>query len=135
MKRYKAYTDGSYRNDKATWGFVVTDGRKALVTDSGMVTKVDATTNGRQVVGELAAVMRVVLWAKRNNAKVLIYHDYKGISKWCTGEWKAKKPVTQKYVQFMRKHKDYVVGFVKVKGHSGDRFNNMADNLAGSVAV
>lgn len=135
MKRYKVYVDGSYRNNTATWGFVVVDGNRSVDRDAGSVEKIDAATNGRQVVGELAAAMRAVLWAKRNNARIVIYYDYMGVEKWATGDWKAKKPVTRKYAEFMRKHQQNIVGFCKVRAHSGDRWNKVADNLAGSVAV
>ncbi|MWK60533.1 hypothetical protein GO594_31675, partial [Pseudomonas otitidis] len=60
-----------------------------------------------------------------------IYHDYEGIAKWCTGEWKAKKTGTQEYKNFFDSLKGKLnVEFIKVKGHSGDEFNDLADRLA-----
>ena len=62
---------------------------------------------------------------------ITIYHDYEGIAKWCTGEWKTKKVWTKKYKAFYDEiSKDLEVEFIKVRGHSGDRFNEMADKLA-----
>ena len=60
-----------------------------------------------------------------------IFHDYEGIAKWCTGEWQTKKEGTQSYKAFYEQAKGKVdIRFVKVKGHSGDTYNDLADQLA-----
>ena len=60
-----------------------------------------------------------------------IYHDYEGISKWCLGLWKANKPGTIKYREYYLSIKDKLkVNFIKVKGHSNDKYNDLADELA-----
>lgn len=62
---------------------------------------------------------------------VTIYHDYEGIAKWCTGEWQAKKAGTRAYKDFYDQAKEKVeIHFIKVKGHSGDQYNDLADQLA-----
>ena len=54
-----------------------------------------------------------------------------GIAKWCTGEWNATKEGTIAYKKFYNKAKKHVnITFCKVKGHSGDKYNDMADALA-----
>ena len=59
------------------------------------------------------------------------YHDYEGISKWCEGQWEAKKEGTRAYREFYRQASEKVkITFRKVKGHSGDRWNDLADRLA-----
>ena len=61
-------------------------------------------------------------------------YDYEGIAKWCTGEWKTKKEGTAAYKRFYDGIKDRLqVRFVKVKGHSNDEYNDMADMLAKSA--
>ena len=66
--------------------------------------------------------------------KLDLYHDYEGIAKWCTGEWKATKPVTKRYKEFYDSIKNKLdVRFIKVKGHSGDKYNDRADALAKSA--
>lgn len=66
-----------------------------------------------------------------NIPEITIYHDYEGIAKWCTGAWKATKPGTIAYQAFYRGAvKKVKVHFVKVKGHSNDKYNDMADQLA-----
>ena len=62
---------------------------------------------------------------------ISIYHDYQGIASWCLGEWKTNKAGTVAYKEFYDSIKDRLrVYFVKVKGHSGDTYNDIADNLA-----
>lgn len=62
-----------------------------------------------------------------------INYDYEGIEKWYTGEWSTKKDCTANYAQFMhnmvRKYNLYLV-FNKVKSHSGNKYNELADSLA-----
>ena len=56
---------------------------------------------------------------------------YQGIEKWCTGDWKTTKPGTTKYKEYYDSIKARLdVRFVKVKGHSGDKYNDRADKLA-----
>ena len=60
-----------------------------------------------------------------------IHHDYEGIAKWCTGEWKANKEATKAYRQYyLASSQRLQITFVKVKGHSSDQFNDRADRLA-----
>ena len=86
----------------------------------------------RNVAGEIKASELAMRYALENGYKsISIYHDYQGISSWCMGEWKANKLGTIAYKEFYDSIKDRLrVYFVKVKGHSGDTYNDMADNLA-----
>ena len=60
-----------------------------------------------------------------------IFYDYAGIEKWCSGEWKTNKNGTRKYKEFYDEiSKKVKVHFVKVKGHSNDHYNDLADKLA-----
>lgn len=86
----------------------------------------------RNVAGEIKAAECAMQFCLDHNIKSLdIYHDYEGIAKWCTGEWKASKTGTQLYKQFYNDIKDHIcIRFFKVKGHSGDKYNDLADQLA-----
>ncbi len=86
----------------------------------------------RNVAGEIMGAEFVMRYAIENNLKSIdIYYDYSGIEKWCTLEWKANKPGTIAYRDFYLSIKDKLkVNFIKVKGHSGDKLNDLADKLA-----
>ncbi len=87
----------------------------------------------RNVAGEIRGAEKAMAFALEQGAKVLhIYHDYEGIARWCTGEWQAKKMGTQQYRAFYQnaRKQGLVVQFHKVKGHSGDKYNDLADQLA-----
>ena len=89
----------------------------------------------RNVAGELKGAAVAMRYCYLHGIpRLTIYHDYEGIAKWCTGAWRANKPGTVGYVEFYRKIRPRVnVTFVKVKGHSGDRYNEQADRLARSA--
>ena len=62
---------------------------------------------------------------------MVIYYDYEGIAKWCTGEWKTNKEGTKAYAAFYNSIKDRLnVEFRHVKGHSGDKYNDLVVHLA-----
>ena len=71
---------------------------------------------------------------KEGLEEIIIYHDYEGIAKWCLGEWKTNKEGTKAYKAYYDSIKSQInIKFVKVKGHSGDKYNDMADRLAKSA--
>ena len=89
----------------------------------------------RNVAGEIVAALKAVEWAIKNGyEKVYLYHDYSGTAEWIKGNWEAKKEGVQNYVSIMNRLKEKIdIGFVKVKGHSGDKYNELADKLAGEA--
>lgn len=63
-----------------------------------------------------------------------IYHDYEGIEKLITGEWKCKNELSLRYYKLFNEltyGKSYK--FHKVKAHSGDYYNEMVDKLAKEI--
>ena len=90
----------------------------------------------RNVAGEIKGSEVAIKYAISKGIKAIkIYHDYEGIAKWCTGEWKANKEGTIAYKKFYDSIKEKIhVEFVKVKGHSGDKYNDVADMLAKQAA-
>ena len=128
------YTDGSY-NEKTGMcgaGFVVVINEKPVYEYGfSFEDKYDA----RNVYGETGAVIKAIQWADQNGIKrVRINHDYIGVSKWVTGEWKRKKGVSGKYFdKFCKSTAGIYVSFRWVKGHSGNKWNSMADKLAGNA--
>ena len=125
---YEVYTDGSYYNGQYSYGYAFIRDGEVVFESNGVGEDLEAASM-RNVAGELAAVVHAVEKAKTLNARILIYHDYSGISHWVTGDWQAKNKFTQAYVVFMRAHQG-LYEFRKVAGHSGDRFNDYVDRLA-----
>ncbi len=92
----------------------------------------EALSAMHNVAGEIKGAEAAMRYAiSKGAARLTIYHDYEGIAKWCTGEWRANKEGTKAYQAFYQKAAAVMqIEFVKVKGHSGDAYNDMADELA-----
>ncbi|MFI3207247.1 MAG: ribonuclease H family protein [Clostridia bacterium] len=86
----------------------------------------------RNVAGEIMGAVTVIRYCIENKIEAIeIYYDYEGVAKWAMGEWKANKKGTIAYKNFIAKSREkLLIKFVKVKGHSGDKYNDMADMLA-----
>lgn len=129
----QAYVDGSYDNATLRYSFGC-----VILLPNGNVEELMGIDNdpelrkSRNIAGELSGAMFAIEWAaKRGYKKIVIYHDYFGISKWISGEWKAKSAVAKKYLDFVRSQKDTIeVLFEKVVAHSGNLYNERADRLA-----
>lgn len=127
------YVDGSY--DKETewyaYGMVVlkADGTYEEYSDKFNDEELKSMWN---VAGEIMGACAAMQYAMDYEIpKITIFHDYEGISKWPLGEWKAKKEGTRAYINFYNEaSKKCDIKFKKVTGHSGDKYNDMADKLA-----
>ena len=86
----------------------------------------------RNVAGELFAAAVSIKWAVENKYKsITLHHDYSDIAYWAKGQWKRKQEGTINYKKFIDEISEKInIYFVKVKGHSGDIYNDMADKLA-----
>ena len=86
----------------------------------------------RNVAGEIEGAMAAMNIALKRNIHILYLHyDYMGIEKWANGEWKANKVGTKKYAEYYNSIKDKLkVIFIKVKAHSGNKYNEEVDALA-----
>lgn len=86
----------------------------------------------RNVAGEIMGAILVIKYCIENEIPAVeIYHDYEGVAKWADGLWKANKQGTKDYAEFCRSARELIkISFVKVKGHSGDKYNDEADILA-----
>ncbi len=127
-----AYVDGSYNSETQafSYGMVLFYNEEELHLSEKFCDSDLAEMHN--VAGEIKGSEAAMKYCINNNiSSITIYHDYEGIAKWCTGEWKAKKAGTIAYVNFYKKVSSKVyVRFVKVKGHSGDKYNELADKLA-----
>jgi Ribonuclease HI len=132
VEKITAYVDGSYNvaTKEYSYGAVIFVGDKKECFSEKFNDPELATM--RNVAGELEGSMKAMRYAVEAGAKELdIFYDYEGIEKWCTGAWKTNKDGTKAYKAFYEKISQKVkVNFHKVKGHSGDRYNDEADVLA-----
>lgn len=132
-----AYVDGSFNSEKKIYG-----SGAVMLFDGKVIHKMKKSGDNkellsmRNVSGEIVASVMAMRYAVENNYdKLTIFHDYEGVAKWCTGEWKAEKEGTKKYKTFFDSAKDRLdVSFVKVAAHTGVEFNEMADVLAKEAA-
>jgi ribonuclease HI len=75
------------------------------------------------------AAINALEWCIRHNiSDVCIYHDYEGVSRWYLNEWEANSQIARFYIKKRdQAFKALNVSFVKVKGHSNNEYNDMAD--------
>ena len=145
MVKLDIYTDGACSGNPGVggWAFViVSQGKKKLFSSGGEL----RTTNNRM---ELTAVVKSLqclgyIFFKRN-LDITIYSDSAycvnainqgWINFWKQNEWKTKAGEDVKNSDLWKKldkllHDNYLnVVFCKVKGHSGVRYNELADEEA-----
>lgn len=127
-----AYCDGSFNieDGRFSYGAVIFwNDKKYTFSESffdGELSKM------RNVAGEIKGAEKVFSFCLENGIKsVELFYDYEGIEKWCTGKWKRNKEGTILFHNnFVEISKLLNVKFTKVKGHSGDKYNDEADSLA-----
>lgn len=132
-----AYVDGSFRESTGKFSYGVVffaDDEEGTLREHHFSRSFSdpELLEMRNVSGEIMGAAQAMKTAAAMGLKELtIYHDYEGIAKWCQGLWKANKPWVKKYKAFYDEmSKVLKINFIKVKGHSGDRYNEIADELA-----
>ena len=132
---YAAYVDGSFLESISMTKFgagvvILKDGE--IVDEISEVGEDAELAVMRNVAGEILASELAMRWALGNDVKEMtIFHDYEGIAAWATGKWKTNKAGTIAYKAFAESIREQLkVTFRKVKGHSGDPMNDLADQLA-----
>jgi len=125
----KAFIDGSFKQpNKIGAGIVIIDNEN-IYQFYKFTTKYP---KHRNVTGEILAALLVFEYAKNEKIKKIeIFYDYNGIKMWATGEWKAKTELTKKYKKLYDYYSKFIeINFSKVKAHTGNTYNELADKLA-----
>ena len=127
------YVDGSFAVDKGnySYGLVAVKDGKIIYKDKGKGFDKEAVSL-RNVSGEVLGAKMAVEYAIENGFKeITIAYDYQGVESWALGTWKRNNRITVEYNEFMQsKMKEVKIRFKKIKGHSGHKYNDLADKLA-----
>ena len=135
--KIKIYTDGacSGNQGKGGWAAIILDDNENQTKISGSENR---TTNNRMEL--MAAIM--ALKKIKKESEILIYTDSKyvkdgiteWIKKWKLNNWRSsnKKPVKNKDLWIIldnscQKHK---ISWKWVKGHAGNKYNDLVDKMA-----
>lgn len=119
-----AYIDGScMRDEKASTGVVLLFG--SLVHNEDYLAH-------RNIAGELSSAIEAMNAAYNAGFKrVTIFYDYQGIEEIALGRWNAKSSLMKKYKETYDIFSKLIeIEFVKIKGHNGDKGNELADEVA-----
>ena len=125
----KIYNDGScLKNPDGPGGWAVCileNGKEFYLVGSD-----NCTTNNKM---EMTAVIEGISCIKKNQ-ECIIYTDSKLVINCATGSWKRKANLDlwQKYDHVSKNKK---IKFEWVKGHSGNKYNEIVDKLAYQEAV
>lgn len=127
------YVDGSFSLEKSnySYGLIAINNGEIIHEDCGAGEDEDAISL-RNVSGEVLGSLKAVEFTIENGfEEVTIVYDYQGIESWALGTWKRNKVLTQNYHNVMQENmKKIKIRFLKVKGHSGDKYNDRVDKLA-----
>lgn len=127
------YVDGSYNvsSNRYSYGLVVVL-NDTIEYIEGKSFESHGQNSIRQIAGELKAAVQGVQYALDNNQnKVVIFHDYIGICNHATGEWDRKDESSKNYYEKMQWYMNQGIEiiFVKVDSHTGDFYNELADEV------
>ena len=134
--KFKIYTDGACSGNpgKGGWAAVILDGRN----QSNISGSENKTTNNRmELTAPIMALKKIKI-----RSEITIYTDSRyvkdgiteWIKKWKLNNWKSsnKRPVKNKdlWVKLDNSCRNHNISWKWVKAHAGNKFNNLADELA-----
>lgn len=126
------YIDGSYNvktNEYSFGGVLLLNG---CCYSFKKKYSADEFSQFRNVSGEIKGSAYVINYAINKGYKEInLYYDYQGIENWYIGKWNANNELTIKYKEFANDAKNKIkVNFHKIKSHTNNLYNDMADRLA-----
>lgn len=133
-----AYVGGSWNNEIKLYSYGC-----VIIQPNGEVFQTNSVDNNpeavlsKNIAGELEGTMYSIKWAIDNGYNsILIRHNLEHTSSFANGKYKPKINIAKEYVDFINeKSKIININFEKVKGHSGDKYNNLADKLAKDALI
>lgn len=127
-----AYVDGSYNisTGEFSYGGILIDHNSEITFNKAIYD--ENLKNQRNVAGEVYGSMEAINKAiELNKSKIYIHFDYMGIKAWALGEWKTNIQLTKDYKKFIDEKSSLIeIEFIKVKAHSNNKYNDIADRLA-----
>lgn len=126
-----SYVDGSYNEKLKAYGYGVVFFYKDFICTFSEPF-IDKYSEHRNVAGEVQGALKAMEFAIANHCKSLdLYYDYTGIYHWAVGDWKRNNDFTKSYYKKAQEYfKKLEVTFYKVEAHSGNKYNEKADQLA-----
>ena len=135
--KYKIYTDGACSGNpgKGGWAAIILSEKSSQSSISG--SSKNTTNNRMELMAPIMALKKI-----KEKSEIIIYTDSKyvkdgitdWIKKWKLNNWKSanKKPVKNKdlWVKLDNSCQKHKVTWKWVKAHAGNKYNNLADELA-----
>lgn len=128
------YVDGSYNINTEDFGYGVVILNNNIIVHAEYGSGHEEEDNQRQVNGELMAAIKGLKFSVDHGYdKVVIFYDYAGVCNHAMGTWERNTKLSKIYYdQFnlLKNEGNLDVIFVKVDSHTGDLYNDIADELA-----
>lgn len=126
------YVDGSFNEKTNTCGYGIISFTDMGKQEDAAVVPIHGMEQYRNVTGEVFGSLTAMKNAiHEGKTELYLHYDYTGIRHWALGEWKRNNELTEWYHDQYQALKDQLtVHFIKVKGHTGDLYNERADQLA-----
>lgn len=147
--KYSIYTDGACSGNPGNGGyaFIVISEKDEPLTLYG--SKKQTTNNHMELMAIVKALHFVTKGKERARIEVTIYSDsaycinsinYGWVNFWQKNDWKTRngsevknRELWEKYLQIIKNCKRLKLELVKVKGHSGNKYNELVDKAAKSA--
>ena len=140
------YTDGAFssKSEMGGWGALCVEDDEIIDSQCGYE---PYTTNNRMELTAFLSALENIDTIQTNDTKVIIYTDSAYIAncfsakwyvKWRSNGWKTsdKQPVknqdlwTRILALYIKHHERFQLQIIKIKSHSGNKYNEMVDLLA-----
>lgn len=136
-KQVIAFVDGSFSDkiSKYSFGVVLLYNNKEQYLYNSYNDEIGLKYNNFS--GEIRATKEAILWSiDKEFDKIIIFHDYEGIQKFASGEYKARNEISIDYYNFIiESRKKITIEFISIESHSGIVYNDKADKLAKDALI